>query len=94
MDILKTLTHSLSALEQPRKVLAKEVVRVEDARPTPEEPVTDRRVQPDRRRRQLPFKGQERRRKGSRRRPLLLNPRTRQPAELEDRRGRNISTNA
>lgn len=94
MDILKTLTHSLSALDRAKKTPAREVVRVEPTRQTPAEPVTDRRVQPDRRRRQLPFEGPDRRRKGSRRRPKLLNPRTRQPAELEDRRGRNISTSA
>ncbi|WP_372972250.1 hypothetical protein [Marinobacter sp.] len=94
MDILKTLTHSLSALDQMKRAPAKEVVRVEDARPVPAEAVSDRRMQPDRRRRQLPFKGPDRRHKGSRRSPKLLNPRTRQPAELEDRRGRNISTNA
>lgn len=94
MDIFKALTHSLSALDRPRKSPAKEVVRVEDTRPAMPEPVRDRRVQPDRRRRQLPFKGPDRRRRTSRRRPMLLHPRTREETSLEDRRGRNISTSA
>lgn len=94
MEIFKTLTHSLTALDRPKQVPSAEVVRVEDNQPTATEPVRDRRVQPDRRRRQQAFKGQDRRRKGGRRRPLLLHPRTRQETSLEDRRGRNISTSA
>ncbi|GGY70413.1 hypothetical protein [Marinobacter zhanjiangensis] len=94
MDILKTLTHSLSALDRPARTPAKEVVRVDDTRPAPAEPVRDRRMQPDRRRRQQPFKGPDRRRKSSRRRALLLHPRTGKETSLEDRRGRNIRTSA
>lgn len=94
MEIFKTLTHSLTALDRPKKAPAGEVVRVENTRPAAAEPVKDRRVQPDRRRRQQAFKGPDRRRKGGRRRPMLLHPRTRQATSLEDRRGRNISTSA
>lgn len=94
MDILKTLTHSLSALDRPAKKPAKEVVRVDETRPAPAEPVRDRRLQPDRRRRQEPFSGPDRRKRGSRRRAKLLDPRTRAETSLEDRRGRNIRTSA
>lgn len=94
MEILKTLTHSLSALDRPARTPAKEVVRVDDTRPASAEPVTDRRRQPDRRRRQEPFKGPDRRKKSSRRRAMLLHPRTGKETSLEDRRGRNIRTSA
>ncbi len=94
MDILKTLTHSLAAVDQPASLSGKQVVKVDNARPTAAEPIADRRYQPDRRRRQAPFEGPDRRRRGSRRRPLLLHPKTREATSLEDRRGRNISTQA
>lgn len=95
MEILKTLTHSLTALDRPSKTTAqKEVVRVDDTRPAAAEPVRDRRMQPDRRRRQEAFKGPDRRRKSSRRRPMLLHPRTGEETSLEDRRGRNVRTSA
>lgn len=94
VEILKTLTHSLSALDRPKRAPSREVARVEDTRQAPAEPVVDRRLQPDRRRRQMPFQGPDRRRQSSRRRPMLLHPRTRKAANLEDRRGRNVSTSA
>ncbi|MFL1404492.1 hypothetical protein ACJO2E_03975 [Marinobacter sp. M1N3S26] len=94
MEILKTFAHSLTALDRPARTPAREVVRVDDTRPAPAEPVRDRRVQPDRRRRQEAFKGPDRRRKSSRRRPMLLHPRTGEETSLEDRRGRNLRTSA
>lgn len=94
MEILKTFAHSLTALDRPARTTAREVVRVDDTRPAPAEPVRDRRVQPDRRRRQEAFKGPDRRRKGGRRRPMLLHPRTGKETSLEDRRGRNLRTSA
>lgn len=94
MELLKTLAHSLSALDRPKKMPTKAVARVEDSRPAATEPAVDRRMQPDRRRRQLPFKGPDRRRQSTRRRPALLHPRTRKATTLEDRRGRNVSTSA
>ena len=94
MDFLKTLTHSLSALDQPARSPSRQVMRVENIPAPPAEPVADRRVQPDRRRRQQAFKGPDRRRKCSRRRAMLLHPRTGEEISLEDRRGRNIRTSA
>ncbi|SFR76615.1 hypothetical protein SAMN05216203_2884 [Marinobacter daqiaonensis] len=94
MDILKTLTHPLSATDRPAKTPPRLVAKVDDSRPATTQPAEDRRFQPDRRRRQEPFEGPDRRRRNSRRRPLLLHPKTREATSLEDRRGRHISTSA
>ncbi len=94
MKLLKALSQSISAAGSQKTPGTTEVVRVEEVHPVLTEAVTDRRKQPDRRQRQLPFEGPDRRRKKSRRQPRLLHARTRKPTELEDRRGRNISTSA
>lgn len=94
MKLLRALSQSISAPGAQKAPGSTEVVRVEEVRPVQTEAVRDRRVQPDRRLRQLPFEGPDRRRKKSRRQPRLLHARTRKPTELEDRRGRNISTSA
>ncbi|WP_339801876.1 hypothetical protein [uncultured Marinobacter sp.] len=94
MDILKTLSHPLSALDRKPTGSHLRTPVIDDARPTPAEPVRDRRFQPDRRRRQQDYTGPDRRMRNSRRQPLLLNPRTRQATPLEDRRGRLLETKA
>lgn len=94
MDIFRALAHPLSSLDTSKQKTGYRVPVADNARAVPDEPVTDRRRQPDRRRRQLAFKGEDRRKRVSRRRPLLLNPRTGAEAPLEDRRGRLIRTSA
>lgn len=93
MDISKT-PPPLSSLDTSKQTAGYRVPVADQTRPAPREAAQDRRRQPDRRRRQEAFAGPDRRRRNSRRRPLLLNPRTRQEAQLEDRRGRLIETSA
>lgn len=94
MDILKTLSHPLSTLDRKPSGTQARTPVIDDTRPAPAEPIRDRRYQPDRRRRQEAYAGPERRKRNSRRRPLLLHPKTRQAAPLEDRRGRLLETKA
>lgn len=93
MDISKT-PPPLSSLDTSKQAAGYRVPVTGQTRPAPRETTQDRRRQPDRRRRQEAFAGPDRRRRNTRRRPLLLNPRTRQEAPLEDRRGRLIETSA
>ena len=94
MDIYRNQSQPLTVLESLRK--RKPFTLPEPQQPTsaPEKPQVDRRVQPDRRRAQVPFAGPDRRRKRSRRSPRLLDPKTGQEAPAEDRRGRLVSTRA
>lgn len=94
MDIFRNLSQSLSSLDRAVPTTAPRTPVVDSTRNAPAKTASDRRYQPDRRRRQEPFSGADRRRRGGRRRPLLLHPRTHQEAPLEDRRGRLLNTKA
>lgn len=94
MDIYRNQSQPLTVLESLRKRKPITTPEPQQAAPSPEKPQGDRRVQPDRRRAQVAFEGPDRRKKRSRRSPRLLNPRTREAAPTEDRRGRLVSTRA
>jgi hypothetical protein len=94
MDIYRNQHHPLTALEQTPGKPLRRTPEVEESTAAPRKRPMDRRMQPDRRRRQMEFDGPDRRRRRFRRSPLLLNPKTGQSANLEDRRGRLVSTSA
>ncbi len=94
MDIYRNQPHGLAVLEAIRKQGTQQTPAAEASSVAPRKTLNDRRLQPDRRRAQTEFHGPDRRRKRSRRSPRLLHPHTRQPAPIEDRRGRMVSTRA
>jgi hypothetical protein len=94
MDIYRNQHHPLTALGQTPGKPLRRTPEAEESTAAPRKRPMDRRIQPDRRRRQMAFEGPERRKRRFRRSPLLLNPRTGQAASLEDRRGRLVSTSA
>lgn len=94
MDIYRNQPHGLSVLQAIRKYGARKTPAAEESTAPPREVHNDRRLQPDRRRAQREFPGADRRTRRSRRSPGLLQSRTMQPASLEGRRGRRISTRA
>lgn len=94
MDIYRTQQQPLTALERPKPGSTQRTPEIDEPAAPPHGRVTDRRVQPDRRRRQEAFDGPDRRKRKSRRSPLLLHPRTAESAPVEDRRGRLVSTKA
>ncbi|MCG8516575.1 hypothetical protein [Marinobacter sp. CA1] len=94
MDIYRNAYPKLGAVDRPRVDTGRRPAAA-DGSPAPEgQRIADRRLQPDRRRRQESFDGPDRRRRNSRRRPNLLDPKTRQAAALEDRRGRLVDAQA
>lgn len=94
MDIYRNQPHGLTVLEAVRKQGSQRTPAAEESSAPPRKALSDRRLQPDRRRGQTEFQGPDRRKKRSRRSPGLLHPRTRQPTPIEDRRGRLVSTRA
>ena len=92
MDIYRNQPHGLTVLQTIRKQGTQRTPAAEESAAPPRRPMNDRRMQPDRRRAQQEFAGPDRRKRGSRRSPGLLHPRTRKPAPTEDRRGRLVST--
>ncbi len=83
---------------QPTSPNAKQSRQVEATptqAPIKEATPSDRRMVPDRRRRNDPkYKGEERRRRLDRRRPELLNARSGKPENITSRRGRLVNTKA
>lgn len=92
MDIYRNQFQPLTVLESLRKRKPITTPESQQPAPSPDQPLGDRRVQPDRRRAQMTFEGPDRRKRRSRRSPRLLNPKTGQAAPTEDRRGRLVST--
>ncbi|WP_162628866.1 hypothetical protein [Marinobacter bohaiensis] len=93
MEIHRNSPYGLSTLDRVKRTNQQ---RTEASHETPTVPLkkpADRRTQPDRRRQQEAFDGPERRRRRSgRRSPSLLDARTRQPVNPEDRRGARLDT--
>ncbi|WP_020410504.1 hypothetical protein [Hahella ganghwensis] len=72
---------------------AKQVESTPTQAPIKEREPSDRRMVPDRRRRNDPeYKGSERRRRKDRRKPELLNAKDGSPENISQRRGRLINT--
>ncbi|MDX1456051.1 MAG: hypothetical protein R3276_00605 [Marinobacter sp.] len=94
MDIYRNTYQPVNTLDRPRVNTGKRPPATDAASAPPKERESDRRMQPDRRRRQEPFDGPDRRKRKSRRRPLLLDSRTRESTQLEDRRGRLVDASA
>ncbi|MDX1754635.1 MAG: hypothetical protein R3175_01080 [Marinobacter sp.] len=94
MDIYRNTYHPTNNVDRPRVNTGKRPAPADAASAPPTEGVTDRRVRPDRRRRQEPFEGPDRRKRKCRRRPLLLDPKTKESTQLEDRRGRMVDASA
>ncbi|MDC0663778.1 hypothetical protein [Marinobacter sp. SS21] len=94
MDIYRNTYQPVSTVDRPRVDTGKRPPPADGASAPPPDRVTDRRLQPDRRRRQDPFEGPDRRKRKSRRRPVLLDPKTGESAPLEDRRGRLVDASA
>ncbi|WP_166255205.1 hypothetical protein [Marinobacter salicampi] len=91
MDIVRTTPVPLTEMD-PRHSDSQRTPRVDTVKAPPRERLRERRRQPDRRRKQMAFDGEDRRKRRSRRSPILLDHRTAKPAALEDRRGSLIST--
>ncbi len=94
MDIYRNTYQPVAALDRPRREGDNRTPPSDEAKAPPSQANTDRRRQPDRRRRQEPFDGPDRRQRKTRRRPLLLDPKTAESAPLEDRRGRLLDAKA
>ncbi|WP_152206362.1 hypothetical protein [Marinobacter changyiensis] len=94
MDIFRTHTVPLTSLDKPKSGNTQRTPVAEGIKALPREHDSDRRYQPDRRRRQEEFDGADRRKRRTRRSPSLLHPRTGEATPLEDRRGRLVSTRA
>jgi hypothetical protein len=94
MDIYRNQPHGLTVLQAIQKRGTQRPPAAEESAAPPRKPLNDRRLQPDRRRAQIDFKGPDRRRKRSRRSPRILHHPTRQATPTEDRRGRMVSTRA
>jgi len=94
LDIYRNTYQPVNTLDRPRVDTGKRSPPADGASAPPRDRVADRRMQPDRRRRQESFEGPDRRKRKSRRRPVLLDPKTRESAPLEDRRGRLVDANA
>ncbi|MEX0605135.1 MAG: hypothetical protein WD623_15855 [Marinobacter sp.] len=94
MDIFRTHTVPLTSLDKPKSGNNQRTPDAKSIQPPPRKRDSDRRFQPDRRRRQEAFDGADRRKRRTRRSPGLLHPRTAEAAPLEDRRGRLVSTKA
>lgn len=94
MDIYRNTYQPVSTMDRPKSDGANRPPPADEAKAPPRHKVTDRRQQPDRRRRQESFAGPDRRKRRTRRSPLLLDPKTRDSAPLEDRRGRLVDAKA
>lgn len=94
MDIYRNTYQPVSTLDRPKSEGNHRPPPAEEAKAAPNQTATDRRRQPDRRRSQEPFDGPDRRKRKTRRRPLLLDPKTAESAPLEDRRGRLLDAKA
>ena len=94
MDIFRTHNVPLTSLDKTKSGNTQRTPDAESIKAPPRKRDSDRRYQPDRRRRQEKFDGADRRKRRTRRSPGLLHPRTAEPAPLEDRRGRLVSTKA
>lgn len=94
MDIYRNTYQPVSTVDRPKIDTGKRPQPSDEATAPQSQRVADRRRQPDRRRRQETFAGSDRRRRKTRRSPLLLDPKTRDSAPLEDRRGRLVDASA
>ncbi len=92
MDIFRNLT-TLTTLDRPRVRLRNRTPDTDTLEKDLHQQVHERRRQADRRQRNQPFKGPDRRQRRFRRSPALLDRKARATA-LEDRRGTHISTRA
>lgn len=93
MDIFRNLTTPLTAQDRPRVRLRNRTPNADAPEPDLRQRVQERRRQADRRQRNQPFNGPDRRQRRFRRSPVLLD-RNARAADLEDRRGTTISTRA
>lgn len=94
MDIPKNTVYSLSALNRSIGRVRRGAPEAAAPEPPSRDRIKDRRRQPDRRRRQTQFGCEDRRKRSSRRRPLLLGGRDARPVAAEDRRGSVVNTSA
>lgn len=95
MEIPRSNPYGLSVLDKRKSESQQRTTDSEGVPAAPRNKPLDRRVRPDRRRRQEPFDGMDRRkRRSGRRRPSLLDPRTGKPTAAEDRRGERLNTSA
>lgn len=94
MEILRSSPYGLSTLDRKKTASPQRTPGSPEVQATPTKRVMDRRTRPDRRRRQVAFKGEDRRKRSSRRRPTLLHHRNAQPIPAEDRRGERLDTSA
>ncbi len=92
MEIPRQVAAPLSVVDQLRIRHSQSTPAADEVKAPPRQKLMDRRLRPDRRQRQLPYEGADRRRRSCRRRPLLLDPRTGRGTALEDSRGRLVST--
>lgn len=94
MDIFRTHNVPLTSLDKTKSGNTQRTPNAEGVKAPPRKRDSDRRYQPDRRRRQEAFEGADRRKRRTRRSPGLLHPRTGAAMPLEDRRGRLVNTKA
>ncbi|WP_148862236.1 hypothetical protein [Marinobacter fonticola] len=94
MDVLRSTPYGLSTLDRKKAQSPRRTRKAPETPATPTKRVMDRRVRPDRRRRQEPFDGEDRRKRSTRRSPSLLHPRNARPIAAEDRRGERLDTSA
>ncbi|PAV26705.1 hypothetical protein CF392_04360 [Tamilnaduibacter salinus] len=92
MDIPKTTPYSLQQLDRRRPASSHATKEATESPDTVARRFVDRRFQPDRRQRQRPFKGPDRRRQATRRRATLLHHRDGRPVQSENRQGGLVDT--
>ncbi len=91
------IEHRIDYKTQSTSATSKDVRHVDHSETTQtvrRDKTTERRRMPDRRRKQTPMKGQEKRRVNDRRSPLLLNAKSAKPEQLYSRKGSSINTKA
>lgn len=94
MDIYRNTYSPVSTIDRPKVDTGKRPQPSDEATASQSQRTNDRRRQPDRRRRQEAFAGPDRRKRRLRRSPKLLDPKTRDSAALEDRRGGLVDASA
>lgn len=92
MEISRSNPYGLSTLDRKKTASPQRTPDTPETPAPPTKRAMDRRVRPDRRRRQEPFEGEDRRKRSTRRRPGLLHHRNAQPVSAEDRRGERLDT--
>lgn len=91
------IEHRVDYKNQTTSATSKDVRHVDHSETTQtirRDRTNERRRMPDRRRKQTPIAGQEKRRVNDRRSPLLLNAKSAKPEQLYSRKGSSINTTA